>query len=42
MGGPIINLDEIHEFDDMEENGFYTSKRHCSASASARGASAIT
>lgn len=27
MGGPIINLDEIDEFDDVEENGFYTSKR---------------
>lgn len=27
MGGPIINLDAIDEFDDVEENGFYTSKR---------------
>lgn len=27
MDRPIINLDEISEFDDVEENGFYTSKR---------------
>ena len=24
---PVINLDEISEFDDVEENGLYTSKR---------------
>ena len=24
---PVINLDEIVEFDDIEENGIYTSKR---------------
>lgn len=24
---PILNLDEIAEFDDVEENGFFTSKR---------------
>lgn len=27
MDRPIINLDEISEYDDVEENGFYTSKR---------------
>jgi hypothetical protein len=27
MTRPVINLDEIVEFDDIEENGIYTSKR---------------
>jgi uncharacterized cupin superfamily protein len=26
MGGPVVNLDEV-VFDDVEENGFYSSKR---------------
>ena len=39
MAKPIINLDEV-EFDDVEENGRFTSKRGLQRPASARGSSA--
>jgi len=36
MSKPFVNLDEVH-FDDVEENGYYTSRRACfSASIGAR------
>ena len=39
MVKPILNLDEV-EFDDVEENGLYTSSREASAAMSAPGTSA--
>ncbi len=38
---PFINLDEITEFDDVEENGLYTSKRALFSAAHRRPAARL-
>ena len=36
---PLINLDEVTDFDDIEANGIYTSKRALFSARSAPGSS---